>query len=263
MPGRGPGLSAGPVCYFGCQRRRHLGCRDTPHDGGQRRLRWGRACRGRAFDGRSRSRGAFSRGGQAGCNYGRSILGIRFEGRRGRAQRCGQTDQSRRHCAWPFRQHLRAHGDWLASARGRLGYAMNRTLLYGTGRRLPATPSHVLSSSWLPFFMPAVIAIQSRTQERLDRRRGVPKHAITAELDASGRNAAATARQRPRRFDIGNCQPAWSCCGTGLTTGGRRRRCGVGDSSASPAGRPAAVVASTDSNHLLEKPRPFCRGFFS
>jgi outer membrane immunogenic protein len=88
--------------------------------------------------------------------------------------------------------------DWQASARGRIGYAMDRTLFYGTAG---AAFTEVRAfTNWAPGFGPGVISTQTRTLTGVTVGAGV-EHAVTDNftLGLEGRYSW----YERQRFDIG------------------------------------------------------------
>ena len=156
--------------------------------------------------GRREAEGTWLAGGQAGCNYlaGDWVFGVEVDGH---AQRWGQTDILAGVVLAPFvnGSTFELHSDWQASARGRIGYAMNRTLFYGTaGAAFTEVRSQV---NWLPFFGPGVISSQSRTLVGVTVGAGV-EHAITDNLRSGWK--AATAGTSASGSTSATCPPAWS-----------------------------------------------------
>src|SRR5438128_4333833 len=118
-------------------------------------------------------------GGQVGCNYqtGNWVFGIEGDAH---AQRWSQSDVFAGLLAPPIGAGsvFDLHSDWQASARGRIGYAMNRTLFYGTAG---AAWTQVRSSvSWIPIFGggPAILTSDTRTLTGVTVGAGV-EHAVT------------------------------------------------------------------------------------
>jgi outer membrane immunogenic protein len=102
-------------------------------------------------------------GGQIGCNYqtGNWVFGVEGDAH---AQRWSQSDVSTGLIAPPIGAGsvFDLHSDWQASARGRIGYAMNRTLFYGTaGAAWTQLRSNV---SWITVIGPPAILATSDTR---------------------------------------------------------------------------------------------------
>jgi outer membrane immunogenic protein len=102
-------------------------------------------------------------GGQVGCNYqtGNWVFGIEGDAH---AQRWSQSDVFTGLIAPPIGAGsvFDLHSDWQASARGRIGYAMNRTLFYGTaGAAWTQVRSNV---SWIPIIGNRAILTTSDTR---------------------------------------------------------------------------------------------------
>ncbi|MET0677396.1 MAG: outer membrane beta-barrel protein [Bradyrhizobium sp.] len=102
-------------------------------------------------------------GGQAGCNYqtGNWVFGVEVDGH---AQRWGTSSLISGALPPLFvpGDIFELHSDWQASARGRVGYAMNRTLFYVTGG---AAFTEVRAySNWIAAgIFPATVTSTSRT----------------------------------------------------------------------------------------------------
>src|SRR5205814_4736615 len=119
-------------------------------------------------------------GGQVGCNYqtGNWVFGVEGDAH---AQRWQQSDVFSLLLAPPFvgpGSVFSLSSDWQASARGRIGYAMNRTLFYGTaGAAWTQVRANV---SWVPFFGggPAILTSDTRTLLGVTVGAGV-EHAVT------------------------------------------------------------------------------------
>jgi outer membrane immunogenic protein len=107
-------------------------------------------------------------GGQVGCNYqsGNWVFGVEADAH---AQRWGRTETLFGAVLPPlfFPGHIfELRSDWQASARGRIGYAMDRTLFYVTGGAAFTDVRAI--STWVPTTIglvtfPGVIASQSKT----------------------------------------------------------------------------------------------------
>jgi outer membrane immunogenic protein len=139
-------------------------------------------------------------GGQAGCNYqaGRWVFGVEVDGH---AQRWSQSDILAGVILAPFvnGSTFELHSDWQASARGRLGYAIDRTLFYGTAGA--AFTEVRARTNWLPNPpLPGVIVDQSRTLVGVTVGAGV-EHAVTDNftLGLEGRYSW----YERQRFDLG------------------------------------------------------------
>jgi outer membrane immunogenic protein len=117
-------------------------------------------------------------GGQVGCNYqsGNWVFGIEGDAH---AQRWSQSDILAGVLLAPFVNGSRfdLSSDWQASVRGRIGYAMNRTLFYGTAG---AAFTEVRSSvSWIPVVPgPTLFFNNTRTLTGVTVGAGV-EHAVT------------------------------------------------------------------------------------
>ena len=119
-------------------------------------------------------------GGQVGCNYqaGNWVFGIEGDAH---AQRWQQSDVLFGLLAPPVGNGsvFDLSSDWQASARGRIGYAMNRTLFYGTaGAAWTEVRSNV---SWIPNVVgpaPALLFSNTRTLTGVTVGAGV-EHAVT------------------------------------------------------------------------------------
>jgi outer membrane immunogenic protein len=117
-------------------------------------------------------------GGQAGCNYqtGRWVFGVEADGH---AQRwnTSSTIAGALPTLFVTGDVFDLHSDWQASARGRVGYAMDRTLFYVTGGA--AFTEVRATSNWVPFgIFPGTLASQSKTLVGATVGAGV-EHAIT------------------------------------------------------------------------------------
>jgi outer membrane immunogenic protein len=139
-------------------------------------------------------------GGQVGCNYqaGNWVFGVEGDAH---AQRWSQSDILAGPVAPPFvpGDVFELHSDWQASARGRIGYAMNRTLFYGTAG---AAWTEVRAfTNWVPFgIFPGVISAQTKTLVGATVGAGV-EHAVTDNFTL-GLEGRYTWYQR-ERFDVG------------------------------------------------------------
>ena len=119
-------------------------------------------------------------GGQIGCNYqsGNWVFGIEGDAH---AQHWSQSDVLFGLLAPPIGNGsvFDLNSDWQASARGRIGYAMNRTLFYGTAG---AAFTQVRSSvSWIPNIIgpgPTILSSNTRTLTGVTVGAGV-EHAVT------------------------------------------------------------------------------------
>src|SRR5262245_40983456 len=118
-------------------------------------------------------------GGQVGCNYqsGNWVFGIEGDAH---AQRWGVSSILAGAVLPPLfvpGDTFELHSDWQASARGRIGYAQDRTLFYLTGG---AAFTEVRAfSNWVPVgIFPGVIATDSRTLTGWTIGAGV-EHAVT------------------------------------------------------------------------------------
>jgi outer membrane immunogenic protein len=118
-------------------------------------------------------------GGQVGCNYqtGTWVFGVEGDAH---AQRWSQSDVFAGLVVPPIGvgSVFDLHSDWQASARGRIGYAMNRTLFYGTaGAAWTQVRSNV---SWVPLFVagPPIVTNETRTLLGVTVGAGV-EHAVT------------------------------------------------------------------------------------
>ena len=111
-------------------------------------------------------------GGQVGCNYqaGNWVFGVEADGH---AQRWSQFDILAGPIPAPFAvgDTYELHSDWQASARGRIGYAMNRTLFYGTAGA--AFTEVRARTNWAP-----ILVNQSKTLVGVTVGAGV-EHAVT------------------------------------------------------------------------------------
>lgn len=139
-------------------------------------------------------------GAQAGCNYqsGNWVFGVEADGH---AQRWGQTDILAGAVLPPFvnGSTFALYSDWQASARGRVGYAMNRTLFYGTAGA--AFTEVRASTNWLPNPpLPGVLVNQSKTLTGVTVGAGV-EHAVTDNFTL-GLEGRYTWYERTR-FDLG------------------------------------------------------------
>jgi outer membrane immunogenic protein len=118
-------------------------------------------------------------GGQVGCNYqfaSNWVIGIEGDAH---AQNWGDSFPLAGAVVAPFVNGslFDLHSSWQASARGRLGYAINRTLFYGTAG---AAWTELRSSvTWLPNgALPGVISNRTRTLTGVTVGAGV-EHAVT------------------------------------------------------------------------------------
>src|SRR5262245_17829316 len=119
-------------------------------------------------------------GGQIGGNYqsGNWVFGIEGDAH---AQRWAQSDVFAGLLVPPIGvgSVFDLRSDWQASARGRIGYAMNRTLFYGTaGAAWTEVRSH---ASWIPIIPgpgPAIVTNDTRTLTGVTVGAGV-EHAVT------------------------------------------------------------------------------------
>lgn len=118
-------------------------------------------------------------GGQVGCNYqtGNWVFGIEGDAH---AQNWGDSNWLAGAPLAPFTNgsYFDLHSSWQASARGRLGYAMNRTLFYGTaGAAWTEVRSYV---NWIPAFGngPNILGYDARTLTGATVGAGV-EHAVT------------------------------------------------------------------------------------
>jgi outer membrane immunogenic protein len=139
-------------------------------------------------------------GGQVGCNYqsGNWVFGIEGDAH---AQRWSQTDILAGVILPPFvnGSTFTLASDWQASARGRIGYAMNRTLFYGTAGA--AFTEVRATTNWLPNPpLPGVLVNQSRTLVGVTVGAGV-EHAVTDNFTL-GLEGRYSWYQR-ERFDLG------------------------------------------------------------
>jgi outer membrane immunogenic protein len=139
-------------------------------------------------------------GGQVGCNYqaGRWVFGVEGDAH---AQRWSQSDTLAGPVPFPFvaGDVFELHSDWQASARGRIGYAMDRTLFYGTAG---AAFTQVRAfSNWIPVgIFPGVLSSQTKTLTGVTVGAGV-EHAVTDNftLGLEGRYSW----YERQRFDLG------------------------------------------------------------
>ncbi len=117
-------------------------------------------------------------GGQAGCNYqtGNWVFGAEVDGH---AQRWSRSEILAGQLPALFvpGDIFELKSDWQASARGRIGYAVDRTLFYGTGG---AAFTQVRAfTNWIPIgVFPGVIATQTKTLVGATVGAGV-EHAVT------------------------------------------------------------------------------------
>ena len=110
-------------------------------------------------------------GGQAGCNY---QTGNGFSVSKPMATRALEHVLDDRRCIahsiCDGRRVADLHSDWQASAHGRFGYAMDRTLFYVTGGA--AFTEVRATTNWVPFgIFPGTLASQSKRGGRDGRRR--------------------------------------------------------------------------------------------
>ena len=140
-------------------------------------------------------------GGQAGCNYqtGNWVFGIEGDAH---AQNWGDSNWLAGAPLGPFTNgsYFDLHSSWQASARGRLGYAMNRTLFYGTaGAAWTEVRSYV---NLIPAFGngPNILGYDARTLTGVTVGAGV-EHAVTDNftLGLEGRYTW----YQSQRFNIG------------------------------------------------------------
>jgi outer membrane immunogenic protein len=139
-------------------------------------------------------------GGQVGCNYqfGNWVVGIEGDGH---AQNWGDSTPLAGAVVAPFVNGslFDLHSSWQASARGRLGYAINRTLFYGTAGG--AWTEARSSVTWLPNPpLPGVISNRTRTLTGVTVGAGV-EHAVTDNFTL-GLEGRYTWYER-ERFDLG------------------------------------------------------------
>jgi outer membrane immunogenic protein len=116
-------------------------------------------------------------GGQVGCNYqaGKWVFGVEGDAH---GQKWSKYDVLAG-SVLPFRDGsiYELRSDWQASVRGRIGYAMDRTLFYGTGG--VAFTEVRAYANWLPIgLLPGVIATDTKTLTGGTVGAGV-EHAVT------------------------------------------------------------------------------------
>jgi outer membrane immunogenic protein len=140
-------------------------------------------------------------GGQVGCNYqfaNNWVIGIEGDGH---AQNWGDSTRLAGAVVAPFVNGslFDLHSSWQASVRGRLGYAINRTLFYGTAGG--AWTEARSSVTWLPNPpLPGVISNNTRTLTGVTVGAGV-EHAVTDNFTL-GLEGRYTWYER-ERFDLG------------------------------------------------------------